>query len=114
MLYISAFHFARQLSTLEGFGASSRLVTDFAYRWFPSQIPVFTSGIGLFFVIKDKVKWWWLILGYLPGALLVVLAHRLDPNTGIVPLVAVAIMLFVAAVARWSPHLIVNRFTAFL
>jgi len=71
-------------------------------------------GIGVYFVVSDRMRFRQFVFAYLPGVLLVVAAHRLRPEIGMVPLVAAAIMSFVVAVSRWLPRLIVNPCTAFL
>ena len=44
--------------------------TDFVWEWLPAQV-------GL-----DAVPWWWVVLGLLVGAVLIIAARRLGPGMG--------------------------------
>jgi peptidoglycan/LPS O-acetylase OafA/YrhL len=111
VLYLFSYPLANHLATLEGFKGS---VLDFAYWWLPNQLPIFMSGIGLYFILTKKPRLYLCIVSYLPGAILLLVLHHFFNNVGLLPLVGIAISSGVAVVARMPFRLIVNRFTRFL
>jgi peptidoglycan/LPS O-acetylase OafA/YrhL len=113
-LYVVSYTLAVHLVSVEGFTGSQAFVHDFAYWWFPSQMPIFMIGIGLYFIVTEKLPFRRYILPYLLGALIVSAIHHLFSNVGLLPVVGVSILIGVVAISRNPVQLIVNPFTRFL
>ena len=112
LLYVASFYLAVRLCAIEGFFGSQ--VLDFAYWWFPSQLPIFFYGIGLYFILAERISLGKIVLAYVPATLLIILVHRSLSTVGLLPVVGLALMLFVILVARRRSILIVNPVTRFL
>ncbi len=105
---------ARHLVTAEGFDASTSFVHDFAFWWFPNQLPVFLSGISLYFIVKERLTFAQFISPYLPGAFLVLVARGVHKEISVTPLFGILFMIGTAYLAKNPTYLFVNRFSAFL
>ncbi len=112
LLYLASFYLAARLCALEGFSGTP--VLDFAYWWLPSQLPIFFYGIGLYFILTERISLWRVVAAYLPATLLILVVHRSIGTVGLLPVVGLALMLFVVLVAQYQSALIVNRITRFL
>jgi peptidoglycan/LPS O-acetylase OafA/YrhL len=114
LISLFSYPLAARLAALEGFSGDAGKIHVFAYRWFPTQLPVFITGISLYFIIAEKQRLSRSIVPYLPGLLLILILHHFYPDVPLAPVVGVAGAIFVTLVARFSPRIFVNRFTAFL
>ena len=108
--------FALHLASAEGFDANTRFVRDFSFWWFPNQLPVFMSGIGLYFIVKERLIFTQYISPYLPGTFVVLAAcvATLHQQIFVTPLFGILFMIGTAYLAENPTHLFVNRFSAFL
>ena len=66
--------------------------TDFVWEWLPAQV-------GL-----DAVPWWWVVLGLLVGAVLIIAAQRLGPGMGRSEERRVGKECIAVCRSRWSPY----------
>jgi len=114
ILFFFSYPLAVHLASLEGFSGDPGLVRKFAFWWFPTQLPIFVGGIGLYLILAESRSLWRSVLPYLPGVLLNVIVHRYYHEVPLIPTIGVLGIMFVALMARFSPLLIVNRFTAYL
>jgi peptidoglycan/LPS O-acetylase OafA/YrhL len=113
-IYLIATPLAYQLASWEGFSGNPATLYEFAGFWFPNQLPVFLSGIGLYLIIAEKRSLWRSILPYLPGVILLALLDRFYHPMRMTPIDGVIGTICVVLVARLSPRILVNRFTAHL
>jgi len=109
-VYPLFFPLAARLAAWEGFAQNN--LGEFGYYWFPSQLPVFLTGMALYFILAEKRNLWRSVLPFIPGAiLLTVMNFRLrDPL--LTPVIGVGGMIFVSLAAKYSPRIVVNQFFA--
>ncbi len=106
---------ALHLAGAEGFGnVPTQIVNTFGNDWLLTQLPIFMGGIGLYFIVQQRLSWKQALLPYLPGSLLLLVLRRVDPNVGLLPILGIMLMAAVAFVSRTPTRLLVNRGTILL
>jgi peptidoglycan/LPS O-acetylase OafA/YrhL len=109
LLYLGSNALAVRVAAGEGFSAGE--AHDFAYWWFPAQLPIFLCGIGVFYIVSERRSLWQSMLPYLAGAAMVLAVHRFHPDVGLLPLVGAALMAGVVLLSRTPVKLLVNPWT---
>jgi peptidoglycan/LPS O-acetylase OafA/YrhL len=104
------FPLAARLAVWEGFAHNNP--GDFGYYWFPSQFPIFLTGMALYFILKENRDLWRSILPFVPGGVFLIVMNFLVRDPMLTPVVGLAGVVLVALTARHSLRIIVNRYFA--
>ena len=113
-IFAVSFAIGLSIGLAEGFDPRTLDTRFFASTWFPSQLSTFIGGIGLFYIIRERIPFRRYILPYAAGLAGLLFLRVFYRDTYLHPIYSVGFMALAAFLSHRPIGLLVNRFTIFL
>jgi len=113
-IFLVSFPAGLALAVREGFSPTVVDVRLFASWWFPSQLPIFMGGLGLFLIVRYNIPARRYLPPYLCGITVLLLVRHFYHDTYLTPIYGVLFILGISYLARHPVPWLVNRASVFL
>lgn len=105
---------ATKIGTIVGYSPTDDIVAIFQMYWFPSQLPIFISGIGVYFALKKNISLRRFLAVYLTGGLLSILVNKGFHAGYRTPFYGTLLAILTFLLSRFPTPILVNSATKYL